>query len=410
MVMRSLMKSVLCSGLAALMLAGAGCSLKASKSENPKWEHVTMGTQTLESGVKKVVALDARQILSAAEFEKIADNDKEWITAARPAPFAFDELIYSWSWREKLAPGQGWRLYLRVAFEDGTQSPWLYAGFWGDVAETVQSRRNPQFEHGHIAMDQLLLKRDALSWQFKLVDEGQGAPLNKNQRPMLHIITTKNSPPPSVTISYAAPDFSRAPREVVLDLPFRLQQDSKGTYIPDKCQSAAVASAMEYYGTSANLEDIIAKTHDPEYNYPGIWPRTLGAAADFGFDVYIDRFRDWDQVRATLAENKVILCSIRMPKSDAYIAPPYDNIGGHIVALCGVTADDRVIVEDSAVTKDGKGHRLQWLAQDFEKVWMDQKGGVGMVLCPPAGHEPRHVTDLPPFPKERYRKQAAVME
>ena len=168
----------------------------------------------------------------------------------------------------------------------------------------------------------------------------------------------------------------------------------------DRCQSAALASAMEYYGKSVLLEDIVQYTNDPEYDYPGIWPRVIGAAREFGFEGYVDRFRDWASVRRTLAENKMILCSIRMREGDCQ-APPYASMGNHIVVLCGVTDDGRVVVTDSALGKSGRGYLCQWLQSDFETVWMRTKGGVAMVICPPEGAEERRVGDLAPFPMKR---------
>ncbi|MGC8840180.1 MAG: hypothetical protein ACP5QZ_01840, partial [Candidatus Sumerlaeaceae bacterium] len=44
-------------------------------------------------------------------------------------------------------------------------------------------------------------------------------------------------------------------------------------------------------------------------------------------------------------------------------------------------------------------HLVQWLLPDFEKIWMRNKGGVGMVICPPKGFKPKLVRDLPPFPR-----------
>jgi hypothetical protein len=168
----------------------------------------------------------------------------------------------------------------------------------------------------------------------------------------------------------------------------------------DRCQSAALASALEYFGKSVPLEDITRFTYDPEYNYPGLWPRVIAAAGEHGYDGYIERFRDWEQVRQALAENKIILCSMRMKEGDCE-APPYPSMGNHIVALCGVTDDGRVVVTDSFLGKSGKGYLCQWLQSDFETVWMRTKGGIAMVICPPAGAVERRVADLPPFPAER---------
>lgn len=96
----------------------------------------------------------------------------------------------------------------------------------------------------------------------------------------------------------------------------------------------------------------------------------------------------------------MILCSMRMHEGDCQ-SPPYRSMGNHIVVLCGVTDDGRVVVTDSALGKSGRGHLCQWLRSDFETVWMRAKGGVAMVICPPAGATVRRVAGLPPFPASR---------
>jgi len=105
-------------------------------------------------------------------------------------------------------------------------------------------------------------------------------------------------------------------------------------------------------------------------------------------------------LRRALAENKIILCSIRLKEGECQ-SPPYESMGNHIVVLCGVTDDGRVVVTDSALGKSGRGYLCQWWQRDFETVWMRTKGGVAMVICPPAGATLRGVAHLPPFPKDR---------
>ena len=249
--------------------------------------------------------VDLRLTVDAARFTKEADGT--WVTREIKPKFAFDELIYSWHLR--LAADEGFRLYLRVKSEAGDDSPWLYAGYWGKVKH-VEKRKEPEFEWGKVAMDQVLLQRKAKAFQFKIVDEGD-SPLSRP--PSFSVIVTDNTPTPALAQRYASRhDQSPAP-VLILDLPLRRQADSKGTPIPDRCQSAALATAMQYFGKPVGLEDIVPLTYDVEYDFPGIWPRTIGAGIQHGFDAYIDRFRDWDDVRKTVAQNKVILCSITMP-------------------------------------------------------------------------------------------------
>ena len=319
-----------------------------------------------------------------------------WTSPRVKAAFPFNELIYYWNVR--LPKDQGFRLYLQVEFGPGDASPWLYAGFWGNVKLTGK-RAKPTFDRGWVDEDTLLLKAKATGYRFKVVEEGE-APLTV--LPALGVISTDTAPGAELASRYLPRKTSTRAAAKILDVPLRLQVDVCGNPLKDRCQSAAVSSAMQYFGKTVPLEQIICYTTDPEYESFGIWPRTINAAVEHGFKAYLDRFRDWDDVRRTVAENKVILCSITMPASNEYIAPPYEKMGGHIVALCGVTDDGRVIVTDSASTAQKAaegGHCLQWLQADFEKIWMRNKGGVGMVICPPKNAPEVLVRDLPPYPR-----------
>ena len=349
----------------------------------------------------QVAALDWRHRIPASAFEKTADG--EWTSPLVQPAFAFDELIYSWHVHR---PGDTFRLYVKAGFGPADETDWLYAGFWGVLKDSVAKRTRPTFDRGVLDMDWLKLKANATSFRFKVVAAG-AEPLA--MPPALTVITTANHPPTEMARhrgvttdklrSTDDPNGVRLPGRV-LDVPLRRQFDSRGQRLIDRCQSAALASAMEYFGKSVPLEEIVRHTYDPEYQYPGVWPRVIGAAQEFGFESYIERFRDWAAVRQALAENKVILCSMRMKAGECQ-SPPYPSMGNHIVALCGVTDDGRVIVTDSFLGKSGHGHLCQWLQSDFETVWMRTKGGIAMVICPPAGTPARLVTKLPPFPTDR---------
>lgn len=359
--------------LIALLLAllGAGCATTAAPVTNPPidWRH---------------------RIPGSAFFQ---DELGEWISPLVQPDFPFEELIYSWHVNK---PGDAFRLYLKVVFSRGDESEWLYAGFWGAPNEFVAGRKVPTFDRGVLDMDWLKLKAKATGFQFRVVAVGAK---RLSVPPSLMVIATDNHPTAAASRPAAlAKDSGTAAR--VLDVPLRRQIDSRGTRLIDRCQSAALASAMEYFGKSVPLEDIVRHTFDPEYGYPGIWPRVTGAAQEFGFEAGIERFRDWTAVRRALAENKVILCSMRMKAGECQ-SPPYPSMGNHIVTLCGVTDDGRVVVTDSFLGKSGRGYLCQWRQSDFEKVWMQTKGGIAMVISPPRGAAVRPVQALPPFPKDR---------
>jgi hypothetical protein len=331
-------------------------------------------------------AQDWRHRIEAEEFQKTAEG--EWTSPIVKPNFPFNELIYSWHLHK---PGDAFRIYLKAIFAPGDETDWLNAGYWGNVKDLATNRTRPTFDRGMLDIDFLKLKANAIGFQFKVVSDG---PEPLVAPPALTVVASFND---ATTNAVADAHASESP---VLDVPLRRQVDSHGQRIPDRCQSAALASAMEYFGKSVVLDDIVKYTFDAEYGYPGDWPRVLAAAQEFGYDGYIDRFRDWDAARKTLAENKIILCSIRLKEGECK-APPYRSMGNHIVVLCGVTGDGRVVVTDSALGKDGSGHLCQWLQSDFEKVWMQRKGGVAMVICPPPAATVQKVAQLPPFPANR---------
>ena len=335
--------------------------------------------------------VDARHTIPADTFTTAGEG--QWLSPLVTAPFPFDELIYSWNMR--LPAGQGFRLQLQASFPDGVKSPWLYAGYWGAVNDAVTTRTIPRFDRGVVDMDWLKMTQKAVAYQFKVLDASTAT---LTTLPTMRVITTDNTPTPELLAAHAAATTTGPAR--LLDLPFRRQMQSTGEITPNKCQSAALATALQFFGRTIPLEKIVAHTHDPEYNYPGLWPRVVAAANEFGLDARIERFRDWGAVRAALARNEVILCSIRMKAGEAK-APPYPSMGNHIVALNGVTDDGRVVVTDSFLAKSGTGYRCQWLREDFEKIWMDTKQGVAMVIEPPAGFEPALIDDLTTFPADR---------
>jgi hypothetical protein len=329
--------------------------------------------------------LDWRHKIASPDFSRTGNG--EWTSPSIKPPFAFDELIYSWDLQK---PGDSFRLYLQAEFSPSDRTEWLPAGFWGQVVDGITNRQRPTFDRGILDMDWLRLKSKATAFKFKVVSAGKTPLANP---PGLTIVASDSK-------GAALKNSTLPPSPRIMDVPLRRQMDSRGERMRDRCQSAALASAMEYFGKSIPLEDIVRFTHDPEYDYPGLWPRVTAAAQEFGHKAYVDRFRNWDDVKRTIAENKVILCSMRMAKGVCK-APPYASMGPHIVALCGMTDDGRVVVTDSALGKSGTGYLCQWLQSDFETVWMQTKGGVAMVICPSEDARPKLVANLPPFPKDR---------
>ena len=227
--------------------------------------------------------LDWRHEIKPSAFQKTVKG--EWTSKIVTPAFAFDELIYSWKLHQ---PGDAFRLYLKAVFGPSDETDWLYAGYWGAVSDSITNRQRPTFDRGTLDMDWLKLTTKATGFRFKVVSAGEKS---LKTPPSLTVVATDNHAKLS-----ASRAESKQPRGRVFDVPLRRQMNTQGEWMKDRCQSAALASAMEYYGKTERLEDIVHFTNDPEYNYPGLWPRVIGAAQEFGFEGYIDRFRDWTEI------------------------------------------------------------------------------------------------------------------
>jgi len=370
-------------------------SLNQPSENRAVGSHLGIFAEPLDASASTAVVLtpiDYRLRISSDAFQTAGQG--EWVSDIIQPPFAFDELIYSWS--SPLPLGRAFRLYLKAGFGPDDKTDWLYGGFWGPVTDLMTERKKPTFDRGQVDMDWLRLKTKAVSYQFKVVDAG---PVPLDAPPTIFTVATKNDPTPEEAESFRRVVADPPPGRV-FDVPLRAQRDSKGDRMINRCQSAALASALEFFGKVVALEDIVAHTHDPEYDYPGLWPRVTAAAGEFGFDAYVDRVRDWDDVHLLLSQNRILLASMRMREGECK-APPYRSMGNHIVALHGITDDGRVFVADSngSLEEGMRGYLCQWLQEDFEKVWMKNKGGVTMVICPPPDFEPPMLDEVPPFPQ-----------
>src|ERR1035441_9826539 len=161
--------------------------------------------------------IDWRHRIEAAKLTRSGNG--AWTSPIVKAAFPFNELIYYWNVR--LPKDQGFRLYLQAEFGPGDASPWLYAGFWGNVKLTGK-RSKPSFERGLLDEDTLLLKAKATGFRFRVVDEGE-APLTA--LPALGVISTDTAPTAELAARYLPKKPSAQVAARILDVPLRLQVD-----------------------------------------------------------------------------------------------------------------------------------------------------------------------------------------
>ncbi|MDX1971937.1 MAG: C39 family peptidase [Candidatus Sumerlaeia bacterium] len=337
--------------------------------------------------------------IKKTQFNK--QSEGVWTSTLLEYTPGFTEALYSWT-SDNETP---FRLEMQVGFPDGFTSPWMYAGYHVQpVGEKVTEE--PTFERGTLAIDHLLLKQPAQTLQFRILLEEGHSKLPKGTE--MHVeVFTPNEATQQQRQNEELAKLSMA--DQFLDLPLRRQMSSTGEKMDDTCQTASLATALEYYGKIVPNELLFSCINDTVYDYPGVWPRVTETATRYGLRSRVTRFQTWAEVNAALEKGTVILCSIRMPEGGDYIAPPYAKIGGHIIALNGFSSDDRIVVTDSALGESGEGYRCQWKRADFEKIWFEQKGGIAMIVEAPEKAVIRRFNELPPFP-DRAEVIAKVQE
>lgn len=342
------------------------------------------------AGTLKNVTLEAEDA-TAARLVLTPDPETEryphagsWTSPEVVTEFPFTELIPSWN--PSCPPGTG--IYFEVRSRDVALqewSPWLYIGYWGRTR--VRGGKVLVFEHGSVNEDNLLLDRPADAYQVRATFQS---------------FDTRPEVTPSlrrVAVSYSGQvGDGRRFRELSLQsevpagvagldipVPFRPQGDSTKALADEVCSPTSVSMVMEHLGVSRPTVENSLAIYDDDYGIFGNWNRAVAYAGSLGFDAWIQRFRNWDQVVATVTSGQPLVCSIRAKEGDFRHPSIYKSTGGHLIVLRGITPEGDAIVNDPA--SRAKGHGFVYHREDMRRIWLD-RGGVAYVIRKGRGAAP----------------------
>ena len=137
---------------------------------------------------------------------------------------------------------------------------------------------------------------------------------------------------------------------------------------------------MQYLGYNRPTEENALAIYDSEYGLFGNWARAVAWAGENGFDAWVTRYRNWEQVKATIATGQPIIASIRFEKGEcpSFVLKETD---GHLIVIKGVTREGDLIVNDPASRDKGGG--AIYKASELAKAWFGH-GGVGYIIRKPA--------------------------
>lgn len=300
-----------------------------------------------------------------------------WSSPEITTDFPFSQLLPSWNLKVKGSAGLSVFVRSRDALS-GQWSPWLYLGCWGDRDPAVDSPR--EFPGGEIDVDYLKLASAADAYQIQARLESFS--LEPSEKPVLEklVAITSGRPADGVDPALIHPS-PEPPANWARDLPvpFRAQGIEHKTIRGRICSPTSTSMVMEYFGVSFPTPVNALAIYDREAGIFGNWHRAVAYASTFGLEGELVRFRDWNQVKTTIASGQPIICSIRF-RRDEFPSNVNRSSNGHLIVLRGLTPEGDAIVNDPASRERGNG--VIYKADELARAWLG-RGGVGYVIKRP---------------------------
>lgn len=321
-------------------------------------------------------------------------RDGTWTSPQVVTDFPITEMVPSWNASTPDDTG----IFFSVRTRDQKSakwSPWLRIGSWGRVTDKA---RRDEFEFGRIDVDTLFLDRPADAYQLRATL--QSFSLDYAITPALR----------RLTVCYSGPitDQSIAAKNVTVDPgpPERWAKDLNVPYIPQgdndasmtdmTCSPTSVSMVLQHQGVDRpTMENCLAIWDDHNALF-GNWSNATQRAAELGMDAWLQRFRNWDQVKEMIAQGQPIVASIEFePNSfpDSPVFKPEEGTDGHLIVIRGFKPDGTVIVNDPA--NRSKGNGALYPAKGLAHAWFGNKGGLGYVIRKPVKPIPASLVKSP---------------
>lgn len=321
-----------------------------------------------------------------------------WTGPEVEAAFPFDELIASFN---VTTPGAtGVTLDVRVE-QDGIWSPWVYLQSWGKTLTPVD--RPSHWDGGRVRVDTVFLDKAASKYQarvsFASFEYDPTAPRPAIRRLSVCYSGIVTDPDQRARLLRSTNDPTTRPSSIGnwardLPVPFRGQGEDRNPKAIRKliCSPTSTSMVLQFYGFDRTTVENATAIYDPYNDLFGNWGRAVSRAGEFGLDAYLTRFRNWDQVHATIARGVPVIASIRFRKSEVK-GFLYEFTKGHLLVIRGFKPNGDVIVNDPARKAQGNG--VIYKADEMAKAWFNH-GGVGYVIERPKNDAPLNLSDDAP--------------
>lgn len=331
--------------------------------------------QLVDSAVPKLVLNDPTN----SEYPRFGI----WESSEQEADFGFTQMIPSWN--VSTPAGTGVRFFVRTRdVKTEEWSPWLYVGYWGHSSPINALRK---FPGGVVDEDTVKLNRPANAWQIRATLESFETDVKIN--PSVRRISVVYSGMVAddqmaawrhrhrVGRAGLAVATTEASVKWAIDLrvPYRAQGDTPEALQGQTCSPTSVSMVLEYWGKNIPTTENAIAIWDEENRMFGNWDRAVARAGELRLDAWVTRYRNWDQVKATIASGQPIIASIRF-KEGEFPSSILASSAGHLIVIRGMTASGDLICNDPG---NRIGNGIVYKASELGHAWFDH-GGAAYII------------------------------
>jgi len=299
-----------------------------------------------------------------------------WTGPETVADFPFTELVPSWNVVTPKDTGVFFHVRMRDV-KSRKWSPWLFVGRWGRTVNARADERLPndritRFAHGAVRIDMpfVLLSRPADAYQVRATL--QSFDLDPTVNPSVHRVAVAYSgvvADPAERAQLLGRDGPKHGGARDLPVPYVSQHDAPPALCESVCLPACVTMVLAYWKVDRPLVENALAIYDPDTGMFGNGARAVARAGELGLGGWVQRVRDWEQVRAMIRRGQPVIASVRTNQG-----------GAHLIVIRGFTKDGNVIVNDPL--DRGKGGTAR-KADELGRAWFDC-GGFALVIRRPA--------------------------
>jgi Peptidase_C39 like family len=298
-----------------------------------------------------------------------------WTGPETVADFPFTELVASWNAATPKDTGVFFQVRTRGA-KSREWSPWLFVGRWGRTVharsgEHLPSDQISRFAHGAVRMDMplVLLSQPADAYQVRATL--QSFDLDPAVNPSVRRLAVAYSgvvPDPVERARLLGPGGSGQGWARDLPVPHRSQHDAPPALSESVCLPACVTMVLAYWEVDRPLFENALAIYDPDSGMFGNGARAVARAGELGLDAWMQRVRDWGQVKALIGQGQPVIAAVRL------------EAGEHLIVVHGFTQDGDIIVNDPLDRgKSGTTRK----ADELGRAWFGC-GGFACVIRRPA--------------------------